>query len=386
MTGKVINVLRENKQLKDELAQMLVIAKENEDKQKGFQLVENAFLLAESWRDIDNKALAYLEEIFNFDRVVLFVDEALLTFPEKLERIVGVDKSVLKYAFVEKRPYFGSYLEGLISDFRIADDIGSYLTAPIISNDKIIASLNLYSSDVAKLSEGGNTDFIRQLSFKIAIVLMRHIAGEAIASVKTSKANVNNDYLTGLYSRAVLADKLQGYIDRLKTSGTPFTFILLDIDNFRNVNDKLGHMQGDEILRSVAMAIAGVLPVRDVLGRFGGDEFFIITGKTNEVALQKIFSAIKIALNEVFAEIDIFPLAGVSGGYNIITKEAYLSEPSMTATDVLSAVMRGADNALHCGKLKGKGTLMAAKLARHYQTSADLFTLHEDISVDSTPI
>jgi len=84
------------------------------------------------------------------------------------------------------------------------------------------------------------------------------------------------DSLTGVLSRA----NVLGFAKHLVDTKTPFMMGILDIDNFKLVNDNYGHMVGDECLKSVASNLAAYVGGDGVVGRFGGDEFVVIYFKS----------------------------------------------------------------------------------------------------------
>ncbi|MDR0454990.1 MAG: GAF domain-containing protein [Deferribacteraceae bacterium] len=225
MKNKVYTIFKENMTLKNELKRLVNLIQENETKHKGFRLVEDAFVASESAEDMDKKALAYMEEIFKIDRAALFIDEDVIKLEKPLQgecsRVVFVNEKILRYAYVEKRPYFGCYLDGLISDFHIIPDIASYLIAPIIENGKIIASLNLYSADSEKLSGDAHMDFIQELVLRVGITL-RKLHNNASIRFISQYGLLNGAYNSGINL------VLQQYIDRHKTSGDPLPFVLID--------------------------------------------------------------------------------------------------------------------------------------------------------------
>lgn len=90
------------------------------------------------------------------------------------------------------------------------------------------------------------------------------------------------DSLTGIANSRAFNDMAKIEIDRSDRFGRPFTIAYIDIDNFKQVNDTLGHSQGDNLLRSVAATIKDNTRTIDMVSRLGGDEFAIFLPETNE--------------------------------------------------------------------------------------------------------
>jgi diguanylate cyclase (GGDEF)-like protein len=85
-----------------------------------------------------------------------------------------------------------------------------------------------------------------------------------------------HDPLTGLPNRTLILDRVEQMLARSARNQTPVAALFIDVDNFKGINDTLGHGVGDELLRAVASRLAGVVRHADALGRLGGDEFVVI--------------------------------------------------------------------------------------------------------------
>lgn len=89
------------------------------------------------------------------------------------------------------------------------------------------------------------------------------------------------DFLTGIYNRRVLFEKLEFEKNRSERYGNPFSLLLIDIDHFKKINDIFGHSMGDKILIRVVQLIAKIIRKIDIFGRYGGEEFMIILPETD---------------------------------------------------------------------------------------------------------
>ena len=111
---------------------------------------------------------------------------------------------------------------------------------------------------------------------------------------KLKKANLQlkekaiKDDLTGLYNHGETVEKLEAEINRSSHTNSPLTIMMLDIDDFRKVNNQYGHVVGDRVLEEMAAKIKANIRKMDVAGRIGGDEMLIIFPETDLKEAKKI--------------------------------------------------------------------------------------------------
>jgi len=107
-----------------------------------------------------------------------------------------------------------------------------------------------------------------------------------------------HDPLTGLPNRTLILDRVEQMLARSRRSDAPVAALFIDLDNFKDINDTLGHAAGDELLRAVAARLDGVVRGADALGRLGGDEFVVISDEISvadgpELIAQRLLDALE---------------------------------------------------------------------------------------------
>ena len=173
----------------------------------------------------------------------------------------------------------------------------------------------------------------------------QHLAAE-IAELKDQvKHNVLNDAVTGLPSRQVFEDRLIQTINQSKRNQLTFAVLVLDVDQFKMINDALGHDVGDELLREIAKRLQPCIRQVDTLSHFIGDEFvFILT------QLSKAETAAYVARRLLHA---------ISQPFHLTEHQLFITASIGIAVypidgDDGKILMKNADNALHQAKSRGR--------------------------------
>jgi diguanylate cyclase (GGDEF)-like protein len=125
--------------------------------------------------------------------------------------------------------------------------------------------------------------------------------------------DASHDPLTGLWNRRTYEQSLQPAVSRTERYGWPFGLILLDIDDFKSVNDRHGHAAGDAVLRAVGGGLRASLRSGDVAARMGGDEFaLLVLNADARAVLEPVTQRLRQALDRVVPEADIHFSTGVA--------------------------------------------------------------------------
>jgi len=155
-----------------------------------------------------------------------------------------------------------------------------------------------------------------------------------------------HDALTGLPNRTLILDRVEQMLVRSRRSQTPVAALFVDLDNFKSINDTLGHSLGDELLRSVAARLDGVVRDIDALGRLGGDEFVIVAeGMSLDSGPEMIAERLLEALKQPFE------LKGAEKNRLTVTASVGIAAGDRVSAEEL---LRDADIAMYRAKWDGK--------------------------------
>ena len=296
--SNISNLLKENYDLKNELESMVMRVKENEAKHNGFKVIQFSMLLSDNLDEISNKPIKYIEEIFDIERAVLFIRKDALAvaqnFESKGSRVQIVNNEAFSYTFLDDDVRSGTDKSVIHKDFQLMphDSDYSYVLVPITDNGRIVAALGFYSSDKNRFTKEYNFDFVEEFA------LIASIALKKLDNAFLLEMQANTDYLTGLPNKFIFDLTGNNSFREYKENGRSFTFFMFDLNNYKYINDELGHLAGDEILKLIARNMRNCIVDYDILGRFGGDEFYLFTETTDKKELNTLIDNLIKAVEE----------------------------------------------------------------------------------------
>ena len=296
--SNISNLLKENYDLKNELESMVMRVKENEAKHNGFKVIQFSMLLSDNLDEISNKPIKYIEEIFDIERAVLFIRKDALAvaqnFESKGSRVQIVNNEAFSYTFLDDDVRSGTDKSVIHKDFQLMphDSDYSYVLVPITDNGRIVAALGIYSSDKNRFTKEYNFDFVEEFA------LIASIALKKLDNAFLLEMQANTDYLTGLPNKFIFDLTGNNSFREYKENGRSFTFFMFDLNNYKYINDELGHLAGDEILKLIARNMRNCIGDYDILGRFGGDEFYLFTETTDKKELNTLIDNLIKAVEE----------------------------------------------------------------------------------------
>ncbi|MEO5935510.1 MAG: EAL domain-containing protein [Duganella sp.] len=165
------------------------------------------------------------------------------------------------------------------------------------------------------------------------------------ASTQQIWQQANYDSLTALPNRHMFQDRLAQEVNKARREGVLLGLLFIDLDGFKQVNDSLGHDQGDLLLAEAARRIGACVRAADTVARLGGDEFTVIlTGLEQVSAIERVAQTILARLDKPFALGAAQPSVTASIGISVFPSDAASPE----------ALLRNADQAMYAAKQSGR--------------------------------
>jgi two-component system cell cycle response regulator len=157
------------------------------------------------------------------------------------------------------------------------------------------------ADDVARALKLGGHDYLRKppeaaelLARVNAALRVKQLQDELRARADELDRMSRTDHLTGLHNRRHMEEHLRKLGAGAKRHGYPLALLIVDVDHFKVVNDKLGHQVGDEVLVEVAARLGSALRTEDMLGRWGGEEFLVLLPQTNALGARTLAERLRV--------------------------------------------------------------------------------------------
>jgi diguanylate cyclase (GGDEF)-like protein len=231
------------------------------------------------------------------------------------------------------------------SRIRLAVLGGAALACPVLLITESALGQRIQASPIAL---GSIAAFVLVL-LRLADVMHHQQAAEAQV-----RHQAFHDALTGLANRSLFYDRLEHAIDLSRREPRGLAVLLIDLDQFKPINDSLGHAAGDELLVAVAQRIRGCLRANDTAARLGGDEFVVLAEGVTTVD-----DAREVAERVIGVLAEPFPLAGAKMSVGASVGVAFAPTGAGSADELLN----NADAAMYAAKRAAAGTYRVFELS-----------------------
>ncbi|MDO9099783.1 MAG: sensor domain-containing diguanylate cyclase, partial [Caldisericota bacterium] len=167
----------------------------------------------------------------------------------------------------------------------------SNVAVPLLAGDRVIGVLSLESRRLRRYSHEDVRN-LAPLASSIALSL------ETMQMNAQLRLQARLDNLTGAYNRHVMQEMVRSEMNRAGRHGRDLSFVMLDVDALKAVNDTLGHQEGDRVLRELVLCLRSSLRPSDHVIRYGGDEFLLLLPETTVVEAKILMERIRTMIVE----------------------------------------------------------------------------------------
>jgi diguanylate cyclase (GGDEF)-like protein len=300
-------------------------------------------LLADPQHEIRHLLIAEQVRIEDFPQVLL-VDSVAAMAPQ----FVSFHKPWLG-------PYMGcdhqlvfptSQLNGQPNGQPDGQGLKSVALIPLLRHDRLYGSLNFGSTDDKRFSRHLATDFLAHLGVIAAFAIEN-----TINRARLVRSGLT-DFLTGWHNRRYLNARLKEELARAQRQGTNLACFVIDLDHFKQINDKYGHLAGDAALREAAQRVDAHVRGSDAAARFGGDEFVVLA--PGIAAAQALALAERIREAVCGTPVEIGPQTRVTLTVSIGVAEIAVSRDETDLKAAAQRLLSQADAALYKAKQRGR--------------------------------
>jgi len=247
------------------------------------------------------------------------------------------------------------------------------ITFPITSLSKAVAAVEknnfegvlrgqaeAFPSEIVKLSDSfkkvlsyfqKSSESLKEVNQSLSEEINKATNDLLVANIKLQRV-VTLDELTNMYNRRGLRDILRHEVARVKRDGGSFTILLCDLDHFKMINDNYGHATGDNVLRTFSTLSQSVLRERDIVGRWGGEEFLCILGDADINTSLEIAERLRALVEDTVILPDEI-------GFNVTVSSGLATFP--TDGEDIDELIACADSALYEAKRTGRNKIVTCK-------------------------
>ena len=356
---EIVSLRREMSRLRLNMESQL---RENERIWSGFQRIEIRLLGAQSLRELVAVLIGPFRATFpGVDCVSL----ACVDSEYELTRLMSQGEDRTPTGFVPlqtgqvddllsagRRPYLGTCpaeLQKLLFPFQTTP-LSSVAIAPLMLHGRMIGVFSQGSTDAQHFTPAFATDLLEHLAAVTAMCIDNAVNRERL------RRDGLTDALTGVANRRFFERRLHEEVSAWERHRHTLACLLVDLDHFKQVNDRHGHLTGDRALTQVAGALSEGLRASDVLARYGGEEFvLLLPGTVSEQAME-----VAQRLRANVAGLRLSGADNVSMQLTVSIGLACLAPDTPASADSAAWLVQQADAALYLAKTSGRNQVAVA--------------------------
>jgi two-component system, cell cycle response regulator len=282
-SDRVVALEAENRKLQDELDALTGEVTRNDSLLKKTQERELELLRASTLTQLIDRVINGLRDSYQLDAVTLAIHDPQHDIRHLLWGEAPTLDHQVEVQFVDSLPAFAPQLASLdkpwLGPYSATDhttlfadhrEFGSLALIPLRRGEELDGVMVFASSDPFRFTRELASDFLAHLGMVAAICLEN-----AVNRARLTRSGFT-DFLTGFHNRRYLHARLREELARAQRFKRSIACLMIDLDNFKPINDRHGHLAGDAVLREVARRIDSEMRMSDTGARFGGDEFAIV--------------------------------------------------------------------------------------------------------------
>lgn len=311
--------------------------------------------LPQRFPSISQITVAWLDPEYELTRFLNNTDPVLA------RRVVGLRGFDSEHELPREHPRLGPLTPGLhrLLFPQSPHTLSSAAIVPLRLHGEWVGTLNQASQEAGHYAPGMATDLLEHLALVFALCVEN-----ALNRIRLQRDGLT-DSLTGVANRRFFERRLQEEVSQWLRHGGYLSCLLVDIDHFKEINDRHGHPAGDRVLQQVAQALSKGLRTSDVLARHGGEEFVLLLPATDTIRAREIAERLRLEISRIRPEIPTPQAVTVTVSIGIAALEpaqrSRLEDPGLW-------LIRCADEALYQAKAQGRNRVVVSESIGDFST------------------
>lgn len=309
--------------------------------------------------DILSMVLRGVWEALRFKRVVLFDIVEGGELVRRLEGDAGGNVTVCPDAkdFIQGGPLcdVASGREQVVIGIGAQDEIkplrdtrGSFCIAPLLARDVVRGLLYVDQPPTEPINESQVRMLLDFASQAAIAVENARLYEQTRNLLEETQRLALTDHLTGIANRRALGEMLERELSTAERYASPFCYVILDLDDFKSINDSGGHTAGDIALKNFADCLKRTARKGDIVGRYAGDEFIVVMTQTDRVAaeagIERILQSLRKAGIKCSIGAAMFPYDGTDGQSLLFAADEALYQAKQAGKNQHRFYVRGEDD------------------------------------------